>query len=509
MAHITRYGRRIRLTLIGGMSAACLVCLFAIPFAEKKLLKNEVGYYSVQLEGVEIGSANTRTDAEQAVADARRRFSQEYETVVYMEDKIEIVQEDRLISTRMTENELASSIYSNLFSCVTDKEQQLAYTVRIDDFTVTLATRDEVVELMERVTAKYDTNNEFQVTLSSTDNKNGAYSVNVAKSEIRNTDTDIVAAAMNGTVAAVAEDGTVMQDGITGISFAQKVVVSETAAAGVRPVSVQDAYDAITKEKEEKTVYYVQEGDCLSLIADKNNLSLDGLLALNEGMDEDTLIVPGDEIIIIVPTSELSVVITKQMTYEEDYNAEVQYVDDDTAYRGENKVISEGTTGHRRVTADITYVNGVQSDIEYLQQTIMTESQPKVIAVGTRTAPTYLKPIAGGSVSSPYGYRDGSFHKGVDWSVSMGTAVKASAAGTVLRAGWYSDYGYCVDIQHADGSMTRYGHLSSVEVSVGQKVSQGEQIARSGNTGYSTGPHLHFEIWLNGSTVNPLNYVNK
>lgn len=508
MTHITRYGRRLRLTLVSGMSAACLVCLFAIPFAEKKLLKNEVGYYSVQINGVEVGSANTRTDAEQALADARKKFSQEYDSVVYMEDQVQIVEQDKLVSTRMSENELASSIYSNLFACVTDKEKDTAFTVRIDDFTVTLATKDEVVELMERVTAKYDTSNEFQVTLESSAG-NGAYAVNVAKSEIRNADIDIVAAAINGRAASVSENGTVSRDGITGITFVQQVVVNETQAAGVQLMSVQDAYDAITKEKEEKTVYYVQEGDCLSLIANKNNLTLAQLLELNEGMTEESLIVPGDEIIITVPAAELSVVITKQMTYEEDYNAEIQYVDNDTAYRGENKVISEGTTGYRKVTADITYVNGVQTDIEYLEETIITESQPKVISVGTKTAPTYLRPISGGSVSSPYGYRWGSFHKGVDWSVSSGSTVKAAAAGTVTRAGWYADYGYCVDIRHSDGSMTRYGHLSSVEVSVGQQVAQGEMVAKSGNTGYSTGPHLHFEIWMNGSTVNPLNYVNQ
>lgn len=508
MTHITRYGRRLRLTLISGMSTACLVCLFAIPFAEKKLLKNEVGYYSVQLNGVEIGSANTRTDAEQALADARKKFSQEYETVVYMEDQIQIVEQPKLVSTRMTEDELASSIYSNLFACVTDKAQELAYTVRIDDFTVTLATKEEVVELMERVTSKYDTSNEFQVTLASSEG-NGDYAIDVAKSEIRNTDTDIVAAAINGTAVARSEDGSVSRDGITGITFAEQVVVHETLAAGAQLVSVQDAYDAITKEKEEKTVYYVQAGDCLSVIANKNNLTLDELLALNEGMTEESLIVPGDAITVTVPVSELSVVITKQMTYEEAYNADAEYVDDDTAYRGDNKVISEGTTGRRRVTADITYVNGVQTEIEYLEQTILEPSQPQVISVGTRTAPTYIRPVSGGSVSSPYGYRWGTFHKGVDWSVSTGTTVKAAAAGTVTRAGWYADYGYCVDVRHPDGTMTRYGHLSAVEVSVGQQVSQGERIARSGNTGYSTGPHLHFEIWINGSTVNPLNYVNQ
>ena len=92
--------------------------------------------------------------------------------------------------------------------------------------------------------------------------------------------------------------------------------------------------------------------------------------------------------------------------------------------------------------------------------------------------------------------------------IPIGTAVMASSGGTVTRAGWGSGYGYVVYIQHADGRETRYGHLSKVLVSVGQKVSQGQKIALSGNTGRSTGPHLHFEIRINGQAVNPLNYLN-
>ena len=90
----------------------------------------------------------------------------------------------------------------------------------------------------------------------------------------------------------------------------------------------------------------------------------------------------------------------------------------------------------------------------------------------------------------------------------MGTAVVASSGGTVARAGWGSGYGYVVYLNHADGRQTRYGHLSKVLVKVGQTVEQGEKIALSGNTGRSTGAHLHFEILINGTAVNPFDYLN-
>ena len=85
--------------------------------------------------------------------------------------------------------------------------------------------------------------------------------------------------------------------------------------------------------------------------------------------------------------------------------------------------------------------------------------------------------------------------------------MKASAAGTVTRAGNAGDYGILVEINHGNGWVTRYAHNSSVKVKVGQKVSKGQTIALSGNTGRSTGPHVHFEIRYNGSAKNPMTYL--
>ena len=128
--------------------------------------------------------------------------------------------------------------------------------------------------------------------------------------------------------------------------------------------------------------------------------------------------------------------------------------------------------------------------------------------------PTYMKPISGGRLSSGFGKRNrptkgaSNYHRGVDWATPSGTAVFPSSSGTVTRAGWGSGYGYCVYIKHPDGKETRYGHLSKILVSVGQNVDQSTKIAYSGNTGVSTGPHLHFEILVGGTQVDPLPYLN-
>nr|WP_228038385.1 peptidoglycan DD-metalloendopeptidase family protein [Nodosilinea sp. LEGE 06152] len=114
-----------------------------------------------------------------------------------------------------------------------------------------------------------------------------------------------------------------------------------------------------------------------------------------------------------------------------------------------------------------------------------------------------------GTFTSGYGWRWGRMHRGIDIAGPVGTPIVAAASGVVVRSGWNSGgYGNLVDIRHADGSMTRYAHNSRLLVREGQQVSQGQQISEMGSTGYSTGPHLHFEIHPpNSGAVNPMAYL--
>lgn len=90
----------------------------------------------------------------------------------------------------------------------------------------------------------------------------------------------------------------------------------------------------------------------------------------------------------------------------------------------------------------------------------------------------------------------------------MGTPIFAADGGTVVRAGYFGGYGNCIDIDHGNGVVTRYGHNSSLYVSAGEKVYKGQEIAAMGSTGNSTGPHLHFEIIINGSPIDPMSRVS-
>jgi murein DD-endopeptidase MepM/ murein hydrolase activator NlpD len=118
-----------------------------------------------------------------------------------------------------------------------------------------------------------------------------------------------------------------------------------------------------------------------------------------------------------------------------------------------------------------------------------------------------------GPITSYYGwrthpiFRTRRYHSGMDIAVDTGTPIHAAAAGTVIYSGWMGGYGYCVMISHGGGLVTLYGHNSSLVVGEGQRVSQGQVVAYAGSTGYSTGPHCHFEVRLHGEVTDPMNYL--
>lgn len=120
----------------------------------------------------------------------------------------------------------------------------------------------------------------------------------------------------------------------------------------------------------------------------------------------------------------------------------------------------------------------------------------------------FIRPVTGGTITSPFGYRSSGFHKGLDIALSTGSPIYASAAGTVTFSGWNSTgYGYLVIIDHGNGFQTYYAHCSALYVTAGQYVSQGQNISAVGSTGNSTGPHVHFQIMYNGTPQNPQNYI--
>ena len=304
--------------------------------------------------------------------------------------------------------------------------------------------------------------------------------------------------------------------GIQTMDFAEKVEIVEVYLPESQLTPLEEAINLVVMEQETPSIYEVVSGDTLSEIAIKVNIPMDKIIEMNDSLEDETSTLHiGDKLYITVPEPELSVTRVEENYYEEIYDADIQYIDNDEWYTTKTVVHQQPSAGFRKVIADVTYMNDKEISREILKEEVVMEAVAKVVERGTKIPPTYIKPISGGRQSSPFGRRSAptkgasTYHKGIDWATPTGTAVYASCGGTVTRAGWGSGYGYVVYIDHEDGRQTRYGHLSKVLVSVGQQVKQGEKIALSGNTGVSTGPHIHFEILINGTQVDPMKYLNR
>jgi murein DD-endopeptidase MepM/ murein hydrolase activator NlpD len=176
-----------------------------------------------------------------------------------------------------------------------------------------------------------------------------------------------------------------------------------------------------------------------------------------------------------------------------------QVLDDETA----------GTGGPLLLLASTNPTSGFDTKIADLDEAVQRLESAKSLAKSIPIA----NPVPGMPVSSPFGSRADpllgmiAFHSGMDFRAISGSSVHATANGTVTAADYNGGYGNMVEVDHGNGLTTRYGHLSQILVSVGQRVNLGDTIGKVGSTGRSTGPHLHYEVRRNGSAVNPVGYL--
>jgi murein DD-endopeptidase MepM/ murein hydrolase activator NlpD len=150
-------------------------------------------------------------------------------------------------------------------------------------------------------------------------------------------------------------------------------------------------------------------------------------------------------------------------------------------------------------------VNGLQAASAALGARLRAQQGGASSGTGV-SASGLIWPVSG-PITSPFGWRWGRMHEGVDIGASTGTPIHAAAAGTVVYSGWMDGYGNLVVIDHGNGLATAYGHQSAIAAGMGAIVSQGETIGYVGCTGHCTGPHLHFEVRINGTPVDPLRYL--
>lgn len=175
--------------------------------------------------------------------------------------------------------------------------------------------------------------------------------------------------------------------------------------------------------------------------------------------------------------------------------------------KGEKKVITKGKDGLKEVNKELTYKGETLEDTEVIESKILEKPVNEVILEGVESdIPVFMVPSKG-RYSSFYGERWNKQHKGVDIAASIGTPIRASEGGEVIFSGEKGTYGNCVIIKHKNGYETLYAHISKLIAKKGDKVDKGQIIAEVGNTGRSTGPHLHFEVKIKGKHVDPMNYL--
>ncbi|MBQ0043182.1 MAG: M23 family metallopeptidase [Lachnospiraceae bacterium] len=518
--------------LIRGVIYALFVCCFFFP-NYIKIEPTGNNYFKITLNGLYVGSVGDESLIDAYMQEARKAIVANSEELIFMESNLQVEASEELFADVDSRKNIVANMVRALKSTQQERFNR-AYTVKVDERTINLASSDEVLSFLNQTINNYDSSDEFDATLSLDPNRELAVLVpeirNKEKAEqelekeeefAQNTATQagIESFFTECEMDADYDDGVDFEDfdyGLTAVGFDDKIEVVEAYVPSVDLTRLDVALNLLTENQEMQQIYTVVAGDTLSGIANKTNTSIDAILAMNSAKlsSASSMLHIGDEIVITVPEPELSVDWTETKYYEEDYYADIQYVYNDSWYTTQTKTLQEAVPGFRKVAAQISYRNQSVVDRMIVYEEDVHAAVPQIIEKGTKVPPTYVKPLNGGHLTSYFGNRNAptkgasTNHKGIDWATPIGTSIYASCGGTVTKAGWGSGYGYVVYIKHPDGRETRYAHLSKIIVTTGQYVSQGTRIALSGNSGRSTGPHLHFEMLINGTHVNPLNYLN-
>lgn len=299
------------------------------------------------------------------------------------------------------------------------------------------------------------------------------------------------------------------------VFFKESVEVVPSSIGLVERTSFDSAEESlyfITKGTDEEKIHEVKKGENFWVIASYYNVGVADLIKANPDIKPERLQI-AQKISLIVPKPLITVGTVEMAEYAEAIPFDIEYEDNASMFKGEFKTKVTGVKGERVVDAEVYYENGIEVGRLVLDEEVLSVPAIKVVYRGTKNPPprkgtgTFAKPITRGVVTSEFGWRWGRRHNGIDIGLATGNDVKAADGGVVVFSGTKGGYGKCVIIDHGGNLKTLYAHNSKLYVRKGDKVFKGQTVAASGNTGVSTGPHLHFEIQKNGTPVNPRNYL--
>ncbi len=290
-------------------------------------------------------------------------------------------------------------------------------------------------------------------------------------------------------------------------------------------------------DNEKEVTYQVIQGDSIESIAESHKLNVQELLIANDSLSsEDTLLAIGQKINVALIEPIITLVYEELVIEDVEDTYETIEEKDSTQYVGYSRVKQEGRNGISRVTSRVQFINGAETSGAAIigDPVVIRPVQNKIVVQGTKKKPRRTggseQPISGEYIdtgttwawptnrpyklTSPFGYRWGSLHQGIDISgTGYGSPIYASLGGVVVNAQYGGmvggSAGKNVVIEHPNGYYTVYAHLSAIYVSEGQSVSRGQKIGAMGHTGYATGTHLHFGVYIGkpyngGKVINPL-----
>jgi murein DD-endopeptidase MepM/ murein hydrolase activator NlpD len=295
------------------------------------------------------------------------------------------------------------------------------------------------------------------------------------------------------------------------VDFAEKVEIKQVSTRIANIDKADEILEYMLTGGVEIRVHVVKSGETFNQIAKDCGVDVSELQSSNPDAKPESLHI-GQELVLNKVCPVITVQTTEIATYLADINYDITYEETSTLYQGEQTVKSVGIRGKREVVAEIVRNNGVEVTRNELSSEIISEPRSQVVLKGTKKVPpligtgTFIYPTRG-RLTSGYGTRWGRMHYGIDLAAPTGTKIRASDGGTVIYAGWDGALGYTVRIDHGGNRTTVYGHCSKIVVSKGDKVYQDQHIANVGNSGRSTGPHVHFEVRINGVAQNPLKYL--
>ena len=336
-------------------------------------------------------------------------------------------------------------------------------------------------------------------------------------------------------------------------TFRQDVQITEAAVDMTNLMPTPNAINYLLTGNETIKQYKVKKNDTDWDIARANGLTEKDIQTANPHMNTK-VIKKGDVINIskMQPFVHTEVIATVNVTEKTKYKT--KKVKTDNLYVGERKVKREGKRGQVSVTKRAVYINGKEESAQIISKNVIEKPQKRIVLIGTKekpaapvntpqpsysssdtgssssnsnsnsssnTSPVYKNsdssyvsgsgtlsnPMRNMQLSSPFGNRNGRLHSGADFRNPAGTPIYAAAGGKVTYSGYDGAYGYTVRISHGNGMSTVYAHCKNLTVKSGTTVSKGQQVGTVGRTGRATGNHLHFEVRINGSPKNPLNYL--